>query len=145
MADLGQVVTLYISDDAYNVLVEQARMAGFVKSDIARGMSGYIEWLMLHCTFTDTRPDDVKQADRDMMSQGYAPEWRMYGPRRRRNIKLSAGAMATASAEAVSLTIAHHPARRMLGAPSYMDGPACMSAILEALGTDWLKAEVTNE
>jgi hypothetical protein len=135
--------TLYVSDEAWAVLAQQAQIAGFVSnSEAPRGIGEYIEWLVRNCEFEDTRPDDVREQDDAMRSAGYAPEWRLYSPRRKRNVKLTADALALASVEALTLGMATYPVRRLIGAPTYIDDSACMSALLEALGTEWLHATI---
>lgn len=143
VAPSGQMRALYISDEAWQRLASMALDAQYVtRTDAPRGIGAYIEWLMASCTFEDARPLEVREQDESMLEAGYAPEWRMYGPRRKRNVKLTVEALALASVEAMTLGLAYPPVRRMIGAPTYLDTEQCMSAILEALGTEWLALEL---
>jgi hypothetical protein len=132
--------TLYISDPAYLELVRRARVHGDVKSSANIGMSKYLEWLLLHHDFRDTRPEDVRALDVDMLSAFVAPEWRLHSPRLARHVSLSYEALAKASVWATMLGMAYAPAKRIVGAPTFYDDVLCAAVLLEALGTGWVEA-----
>lgn len=119
--------------------MSHARRLDFIKSPTnAYGMSTFIEHVVT-LPMEDSRPDDVRSQDADMLQAGYAPEWRQYTPLKRRGVTLTQDTLVRAAVLAVQLGIAYPPERRMIGAPTYIDGPKCLSSILEAIGTDWIE------
>lgn len=137
----AQPYYLFMSDEAYDYIVEAARSMGKVRGkNNAKGIRDYVEHIMA-CTLYDNRPDDVKAQDTDMLQAGYGPEWQLYTPRKRRGMSLRSDILIRASVIAVQLGIAYPPERRMIHAPTYIDGAQCLSAILEAIGTRWIGIE----
>jgi len=141
-----RTLTLYVSDEAYDELYKQARYRGLVAADAVgtRSLHRYIEWLMQH-PLEDVRPQSIRDADTDMLEQGMSPEWRMYGPRRRHKITLTDDTIVQACAWAVLLGIAYAPARRVTGAPTFLDAAQCVAAVLEAIGTGWIDVRSKQE
>lgn len=136
----SRVQTLFISDPAYDTLVRMARMSGKVNPDNytnARGMSTFIEFLM-GCQMRDARSPDIREVDSMLLEAGMAPEWRLYSPRVRRRIKLTEQALTEATAHCLALGIAYPPAKGISGAPTIHNRAQCMSALLEAIGTEWV-------
>lgn len=143
MNDLSQTVScvLYITDEAYYMLVDVGRRLGFQHGrDNAKGIHHYFEWIVRQ-QLVDNRPPEIREYDHEMLEAGMSPEWRLYSPRRRRKVTLTRDALVDASKWAMLLGIAYVPSRRIVGAPTYVDGPQCMAAVLEAVGTGWIKVE----
>lgn len=134
--------TLYISDPAYAELVRQARQAGYITSSTTNRLSQYLQWLLTNCVFDDTRPEAVKALDADMIAAYMAPEWRLHSPRLPRQVCLSNEALSNAAVQAATLGMAFHPAKRMLGAPTFFDDVQCAAILLEALGTSWVQEHI---
>lgn len=133
--------TLFISDEAYDELIKQGTWRGYIKgTHTAKGISALIKYLM-SCDLEDTRPEDVKAQDEVMLENGIAPDWRLYAPRKRRNIELDDDTMFLAAAHCARLGLAYAPAKRILHAPTFMDANACMAALLEAIGTNWIRCD----
>lgn len=133
---------LYISDEAYDVLMHQARMFGYIRGSTAKGLAQYIEFLMT-CDMQDNRPPDVQVSDDDMLSVSMAPMWHRHSPRIQRSVKLSQQAMVKAGTHCLVLGIIKGPPT-LIGGLSLLDPNRCMSALLEAIGTEWVKVH-TNE
>lgn len=138
--------TLYISDEAYDTLCEQARLAGHIHPSNytnSKGIRHYVEWLVRQ-RLIDNRPPYIRETDQEMLNEGMSPEWRLYGPRRRRTMVLTDATLVDASKWAMLLGIAYTPHRRIIGAPTYLDGAQCVAAILEAIGSNWIQIEVIS-
>lgn len=136
---------LYLSDEAYDGLHERAKARGYIRdtATVNRGLHKYVEWVtrqQLH----DGRPEYVRDMDAELLSQQQSPEWRNGGARRRRAIKLDGDTMVRACVWATKLGLAYPPYKRIMGAPTFYDPEPCMSALLEALGTDWIDIEVVE-
>lgn len=132
--------TLFVSDEAYDNLILMARKAGYVKgTQTAKGLRHYVEHIM-QCDMQDARPEDVRSQDAALRSAGYAAEWRMYSPRKRRTVKLTQATLFHASVQCVTLGITHLD-RILIGAPDCINLQQCMSALLEAIGTDWVQID----
>lgn len=130
--------TVHVSDEAYDTLMAHARAAGYINGDIrARGMSRYVAYLMT-CDMQDVRPLDVRVQDAKLIRAGYTPEWRMYSPRRPRILQIAPVTLTEASVHCVRLGIAYAD-RTLIGAPAYWNGLQCLSALLEAIGTEWVE------
>lgn len=137
--------TLYISNDAADELVLQARMLGYSHStERARGISAYIAFLMT-CDIQDARPEEVRAQDAELLANHITPEWRLYGPRVRHKVKLSTPTLIEGAAHALRLGIAYPASARIQGAPVMTDLVQCMSALLEAIGTEWLDVKVKQD
>lgn len=136
---VGTKRTLFISDEAYYKLIAMGRYSGnIVGKQTAKGISALIE-RMMQCTMEDARPEDVRSQDAIMLEHGISPDWRLYSPRKRRNICLSDDTVTRAVAHCIKLGIAYPPAKRILQAPTHIDSNACMAALLEAIGTHWVQ------
>jgi hypothetical protein len=137
--------TLYISNDAFDELFLQARMLGYVHgTERAKGISAYIAFLMT-CDIQDARPEEVRVQDAELLANHITPEWRLYGPRVRHKVKLSDTTLIEGAAHALRLGIAYPNAARIQGAPVMADLVQCMSALLEAIGTEWLDVKVKQD
>jgi hypothetical protein len=137
--------TLYISNDAFDELVLQARMLGYSHgTETAKGLSKYIAFLMT-CDMHDARPDYIREQDIDLLRSGASPEWRLYTPRVRRKVKLSTQTIVEGAAHAFRLGIAYPSIMHVQGAPSLADATQCMSALLEAIGTEWVSPKVRQD
>lgn len=134
MSDSASAYTLYISDEAFQQLETQARMLGYVSSDTARGMHKFIEFLMT-CSMSDARPDEIRDT----------PEWHLYAPRFRRRFKLSERTLTRSAAHCLALGIAYHPSQRIRNAPTCLDFVRCISALLEAIGTEWVSVRTQDD
>jgi hypothetical protein len=135
--------TLFISEPAYAGLCKQARAEGHIRTySNSIGLSQYLEWVLMHCYFTDSRPPYVRAQDADMLSAFMAPEWRLHSPRTPRYVRLSNDALASACVHAAGLGMAYPPSKRILGAPTFFDGVQCAATVLEALGTGWIEAHL---
>jgi hypothetical protein len=141
MTDNDSLRVLYVSDEAYGELTMQARMLGFVHGETARGLADYVAFLMT-CTMTDARPPDVAELDTVLLNEHTSPEWRMHEPRLRRKLKLTDDTLTLAAAHALSLGIAYPRSMGIEGAPCITDTTACVSALLEAIGTEWVDVKV---
>jgi hypothetical protein len=139
------IYTLYISDDAYDELVLQARMMSYVHgTETAKGLSAYIAFLVT-CDIQDARPDYIREQDAELLLAGTSPEWHLYSPRVRRRVKLSTHTLIEGAAHAFRLGIAYPSIMYVQGAPSLADAAQCMSALLEAIGTEWLRVKVKQD
>lgn len=130
--------TLFISDKAWQRLVDMAIAEQFIKPNAERavGMPKYIAHLMDTTILFDTRPDDVKEQDADMIDAGMLPEWIKYHPRKRRNLAVTNNTLIRACVHAHHLHISS--TQRLLGAPPPFDGVKCLSLLLEGIGTNWI-------
>lgn len=146
MAEIDSAMyTLYISNDAFDELVLQARMMGYVHgTETAKGLNAYIAFLMT-CDIHDARPEDVREQDAELLATHTTPEWRLYSPRVRRRIKLSDATLIEGAAHALRLGIAYPASWCIQGAPVMTDLTQCMSALLEAIGTEWLTVKVKQD
>lgn len=135
--------TLFLSDEAYNHLAQQASLSGFVTLTkyTTRGMEAYIAYLM-RCHMSDARPPDVRVQDADMLSVGMAPDWRIHWPRAPHKIRVTQDTLILGAAHCLTLGIAYAPARRILNAPTFHDLVPCMSALLEAIGSELVDVKV---
>lgn len=137
---MDDIRVLYISDDAWQRLHDLATEAGYKKRTTTKqsGFSDYVAFL-LRKPFTDTRPDDVRVQDDDMIACGMAPEWQLHTPRRRRNVKVTTDTLVQASIEAYRLHIASGPDTTYAYQPTVFNSVGCLARILEAYGTGWLE------
>jgi hypothetical protein len=137
--------TLYISNDAFDELFLQARMLGYVHgTERAKGISAYITFLMT-CDIQDARPEEVRAQDAELLANHITPEWRLYAPRVRHNVKLAMPTLIEGAAHALRLGISYPATARIQGAPVMTDLVQCMSALLEAIGTEWLDVKVKQD
>lgn len=132
--------TLYMSEEAYLRLCELATEYGYlnVGNQTAKGIARFIEDVLADARLVDERPPEMQEEDAERKQNGYAGVWQMYSPRTRRRMKLSDDSLINASAWAVRLGIASTHPGQWLGAPQFVEGPQCMSLLLEAIGSDWI-------
>jgi len=135
--------TLYISDEAWDGLHERAKARGYLTGTTCKGLRHYVEWAMRQ-RLSDGRPQHVRDMDAELLSQQQSPEWRNGGARKKRTLLLDGNTMVHGSTWATLLGLAHAPYKRIMGAPTFYDAEPCMSALLEALGTDWIDIEVVE-
>lgn len=144
MTDSASLQVLYISDEAYQVLVRDARMLGYIRGETARGLADYVAFLMT-CRMTDARPPEVRELDQDMLDSHVTPEWHIHEPRLRRKLKLTEYTLTLAAAHAIALGIAYPRSMGIADAPCVTELPACMSILLEAVGTEWVDVKVVQD
>ena len=71
------MVTLYLSDEAYNHITYLARIQDYTYAS-NYGLGKFINDLST-CRFSDTRPSHIKESDEIMIAAGKKPYWYKYG------------------------------------------------------------------
>jgi hypothetical protein len=141
----------YLSDKAYNYLVDQAIAHNFVKDESVRrqGMSRFLEQLSFR-NFTDCRPSGLKEYDQYMLDNRKTPNWAngLY-PRRSRHINVDEDTKVRYGVVALEVKI--YVDRWHVGGPVWNSPNSIVSCVLEAIGIKyllpdrWPEAEVLTE
>lgn len=120
----------WISEQAYNKLLERARTYGYISSDHTNsGLASYLNTLAgLGTTFTDNRPMDVQAASLDELLSGKFPTWNLYMDRYPRCIRLSK----------VTVMFFAQIAKEFGIVNKGLSDTSLTGAVLEAIGTEWL-------
>lgn len=133
---------LHISDEAWQCLHETSTELGYDKrtSKHHHGFCDFIAFV-LRKRLLDNRPDDIKAQDEELLAADIMPEWYIHTPRMRRSVRVTNDTLVQASIQAYRLGIACEPHVKRMFQPTVLDSVACLSRILEALGTGWLTYE----
>jgi IS5 family transposase len=135
---MDSIRVLFISDEAWQRLHTLSEEAGYANRSTKRqhGFSDFVADI-LHRKLIDSRPDDIRSQDAEMLAANMSPEWILHSPRLRRSVRANIRTLIRASVQAYDLGIAASPSNSA-NLPSLLDSTACLSRILEAVGTGWL-------
>lgn len=132
-----QTYMLFLSDQAFEGLREQAKEAQFIRGDTnAYGLGQYLTALAPH-TLYDTRPYQLRNVDATMLSTNRLPVWAGELPRRRRSISFPPSTLTILATHARNLGIVNPRVPTSLLRPNSL-----ASVVLEAIGIGWLTADV---
>lgn len=128
----------YLSDPAYNVLINIAQVKKYVarNSDRAKGLSTFLNDLA-QMKMTDTRPSIVIERHNQEIKHNHAPTWLKYHNRRGRLLKLSDDAIARYILHAHKVGIIRDEPWPV-GGPDRKLPYATISLVLEGIGLQWI-------
>lgn len=127
----------FISDEAYEYLYDMA-----VANDYARHGAGRKAWISTFINdlslakFKDNRPQDVRDTDDARIQSFHVPFWNLEHVRKGRELTLKQDAVTRYCLIAAQHKI--HIGRAYKGGPLWNSPIAITSAVLEAIGIDWL-------
>lgn len=132
---------LFLSNEAYQSLAARARITGYIRRTMNRGLNMYMSDLLNINPrvedWRDTRPENIKAQDVPGLEAGQLPMWTDGSPRYVRVLVISP-TREVALAKALGMG-KYHPFRK---APSFQES-SLMSEFWESVGIGWLSP--TNE
>jgi hypothetical protein len=136
---MDSIRVLFLSDEAWQRLHMLSIEAGYANRTTKRqhGFSDFVADI-LRRKLIDSRPDDIRSQDADMLAANMSPEWILHSCRLRRSVRVNTYTLTLASVHAYELGIASMPPIKGTNVISVLDSTVCLSRILEAVGTGWL-------
>lgn len=128
-------VHVYLSDEAYEYLCEQAEVYQYISSARNRHKSGFSDYIaaLSRCKFQDTRTQDIRDSDLPRLESGHLPYWNTDTPRKARFIAMTNDTQERLRTVALDIGITN------VNRPDSVDIPRSpISAMLEAVGIKWL-------
>lgn len=129
----------FLSEEAKAGLIRQATKKLYIRPNTThryQGLSDYIYWITEHATLTDARPAEVKESDAARISVGYFPYWSTEETRLPIRLVLHPKAKDKLILIANQFLITN--TRRGLSSLRRDMPSSRISAVLEAVGIDWL-------
>lgn len=124
---------IYITDNAFEALVNKATRAGYIRNTTNYGLGKYLEKISTY-NFIDRRPDYAKWEDEYYLEQHMNLPWCKHLDKTtwRRQIMLSDESVA----RFIKIALVFH-----IGARRHTTPIGIVSAVIEAISTDWLEPE----
>lgn len=128
----------YLSDKAYDYIVEQGVKAGFIKETSARraGISRFLE-LLSYRAFMDNRPQSLREYDESMRANRRTPLWAT-GLRDRRQRSMIIDSDTKLRYGKIALDVGIYVDRWHKGGPAGNSPNSIVSSVLEAIGIKYL-------
>ena len=135
---------LFLSDEAYNGLVQQARETLFIRTETRpRGLSKFMTRLLesnpLPDLWIDNRPDYLQAILEEELEGGYFPTWDKGDRRFPRNLGVTPVVLIKSALLARTLGVIKSNAPKQRGRGDTLTQQALSSEFWEAVGLSWLK------